>query len=71
MKVSIDREECIQCGACEAACPAVFELDEESIASIVEKYRTSDLGNGEIDDDLRSCIDNAVESCPVDVIHIK
>lgn len=71
MKVSINRDKCIQCGACEAACHTVFELDEESIASIVEKYRTDDAGKGEIDEDLRSCVRKAVESCPVPIIHME
>jgi len=39
MKVTIDRENCIGCGACEAVCPEVFKLADEGKSSIVEKYQ--------------------------------
>lgn len=68
VKIHIDRANCINCGACESACSEVFMLDEESIASINQKYRTTDAGTGFVDDNLEQCVDKAVESCPVSVI---
>ena len=71
MKVAIDREGCIGCGACEALCPEVFKLLEDGKSSIVEKYRSGELGKGEVEEDLITCVENAKTSCPVEVISIE
>jgi len=68
MKVTIDREGCIGCGVCEALCPEVFILIEDGKSSIVEKYRAGGLGEGEVEDSLRECVQTAEKSCPVQVI---
>jgi ferredoxin len=68
MKVSIDREGCIGCGVCEVLCPEVFKLSDDGKSSIVERYRKISLGEGEVGDDLTSCVENARDSCPVEVI---
>jgi ferredoxin len=68
MKISIDREGCIGCGVCEALCPDVFKLLEDGKSGIVERYRRGNLGEGEVGDDLASCVENARDSCPVEVI---
>jgi ferredoxin len=70
MKITIDREGCISCGNCEAICPEVFKLlvESDGKSSIVEKYRKEELGKGEAGDDLKTCVENARDSCPVLVI---
>jgi ferredoxin len=68
MKVHIDREGCIGCGVCEALCPAVFKLDENVKSSIVQQYRKSEFGDGEVGEDMVSCVETARDSCPVSVI---
>jgi ferredoxin len=68
MKVSIDRANCISCGTCEETCPEVFKLDEDTLSSIVPKYRKGDPGKGEVGDDLISCVESARDACPVSVI---
>ncbi len=57
--VLIDEDECIGCGACEAICPEVFQLDSESGKAKVIKPE----GGPE---DL---IEEAIEGCPVSCIH--
>ena len=69
MKVTIDREGCIECGACEAACPRVFVLKLGETASIVDKFQTKGPAEGEVGADLESCAKEAETSCPVSVIH--
>jgi ferredoxin len=71
MKVTIDREECIECGACSADCPEVFEENPEDFFSqVVEEYRVEDdLGVGEVPDDLADCVEDAIYGCPVEIIH--
>jgi len=39
LRVRIEREECIECGVCEALCGEVFHLIEDGKSSITEKYR--------------------------------
>ncbi len=69
MKVSIDRDGCIECGVCEATCPDVFELKDNEKARIVPKFRQN--GNpaaGEVGSDQESCAKDAADGCPVSVI---
>ncbi|HVP41359.1 MAG TPA: ferredoxin [Candidatus Krumholzibacteriaceae bacterium] len=70
MKVTIDRDGCISCGNCEATCPQVFKLQVEGDgkAAIVEAYRKEDLSKGEVGEDLRTYVETARDSCPVQVI---
>ena len=59
MKLVVDKDICIGCGACAAICPDVFEIDEDGLAvSIVESI------NEEVQEDA---ID-AKEGCPVNAI---
>jgi ferredoxin len=68
MEVRIDREGCIGCGVCEALCSEVFNLIEDGKASITEKYRKRDVGEGKVGNELVACVENARGSCPVSVI---
>lgn len=58
MKVKVDKETCIGCGACAASCPDVFEM-KEGKAKVKEK---------ETD---KKCAKKAVQACPVDAITVK
>lgn len=73
MKVQIDREECIACGACCDDCPEVFEEDEaDGSSQIVEQYRVNgDPALGEVPDELESCVRAAADGCPVEIIHVE
>ncbi len=73
MKVMIEREECISCGACYADCPEVFEENEDDFFSeIAEEYRVDgQLGVGEVPGDLEDCVQTAIEGCPVEIISME
>lgn len=72
MKVTIDRDECSSCGTCWVICEEVFEEDDEGLSSIVEKYRVGgDPGKGEVPEDLRECVEEAADSCPMEGIHVE
>ena len=59
MKLVVDKDICIGCGACAAICPDVFEIDEDGLAvSVVDEI------NEEVEEDA---ID-AKEGCPVNAI---
>jgi len=71
MKVTIDQEGCIECGACQATCPDVFEVPDDERARIVAKFRKGSPAEGEVSGDAESCVRDAADSCPVTVIHIE
>lgn len=59
MRVEVDQELCISCGACIDACPDVFEWNEDEKArSAVE----------EVPSDLEEQAHEAVEGCPTSAI---
>ena len=72
MKVTIDRDGCIECGVCEATCPDVFELKDNEQARIVPKLRTAgNPAEGQIGSDLAACAKDAQDACPVSVIKVE
>ena len=70
MIVTIEQEGCIECGACEQSCPQVFVVKSGEKASIASKYKKNSCDVGDVPDDLAACAEDAVASCPVQVIHI-
>ena len=70
MKITIDREGCIECGVCSSTCEDVFELKDGEKASITPQHQTGDPANGEVGDDLSACAREAADSCPVQVITV-
>lgn len=53
MKIKISEESCIACGACQAICDEVFEVDD------VSKIKVNPIPN-----DLQDKVLEAIESCP-------
>ncbi len=72
MKVTVNRDECIACGACWSDCDAVFEENpDDGNCQIVAKYQVGgNPGEGEIPDDLVDCAKAAADGCPVEIIHV-
>jgi len=73
MKVSIDRSNCTSCGTCWEACPAFFEENpDDSFSQVIEKFRLNgDSGKGSAPEDLKACVTDAADSCPVSIITIE
>lgn len=58
MAVTIDKNTCIGCGACAAACPATFQLNQ-------------DEGKAEVvSSDDATCAATAAQNCPVQAISL-
>jgi len=57
MKVKVNKEKCIGCGACEALCPEVFTLKNGKA-----NVKTKETG--------KPCAKEARDSCPVQAIEI-
>ena len=61
MKAFVDKDICIGCGACEAVCSDVFEIDTDGLAVAIES---------EISADLVESAQDACDGCPVDAISL-
>ena len=68
MRIHIDQEECIECGLCASMCSDVFEQNTGQKANIVECYQLGSAADGEVGEPLRKCVQEAADSCPVNVI---
>lgn len=59
MKVEVNKELCIGCGACQAICDEVFEIGDDGQATVKPV---------EITEELEPSVLDAVEGCPVSAI---
>ena len=59
MKLKVDKDICIGCGACGAIAPDVFEMDDEGLATLV----VEEIPEESIEDAI-----DAKEGCPVNAI---
>lgn len=59
MKVKVNKDVCMGCGACTATCPEVFEYNDEgyAVATVTE-----------VKEELKAQVIDAKESCPVEAI---
>lgn len=62
MKVIVDQDVCIGCGACQDICPAVFHLND-----IIGKSEVIDEEACE----YAGCCEAAEENCPVEAISLE
>lgn len=62
MKVNVNKDACIGCGACVSICDQVFEFDDEGMSKVIKEEVPSDLEND---------VKEAVESCPTAAIEEK
>lgn len=73
-RVWIDRDQCISDMVCVSLCPDVFEMsDEDGKSQIAANFRAdpNNLSEGVVPEDLKDCVQNAVDSCPVAIIHME
>lgn len=59
MKVKVNKEACIGCGACAAICDKVFVIDDEGLSKVV---------NPEVKKEDEQAVKDAIESCPTGAI---
>lgn len=59
MKVKVDPELCIACGACVSLVPEVYDWDDDGKAQAIDEEVSA-----EIEDEVRE----ALESCPTEAI---
>lgn len=59
MKVKVNQEACIGCGACQAIASDVFEINDEGLSEVKVE---------EVSDELRDATIEAINSCPTEAI---
>ncbi len=75
VKVKIEpRDSCISDMVCVSICGEVFQInDDDGKSEIVPEFRVSPDNNAEgvVPDDLKDCVQEAAESCPVNIIIVE
>lgn len=59
MKVKVNKELCIGCGACQSIVPEVFEIEDDGLATAKEEV---------INDNIKEDVIDALEGCPTSAI---
>ena len=62
MKVKVNKDACIGCGACAAICDEVFEINDEGL---------SEAKVEEVKEELQNEVRDAADSCPTGAIEVK
>lgn len=62
MKVIVNKDACIGCGACAAICDSVFEIDDEGLST---------LKDDEVEKDEEELVRDAQDSCPTGAIEVE
>ncbi len=60
MKVVVNRDNCIGCGACAGICPEVFEIDDEGLSKVICND-FSKVNETELSDAVEGCPTGAIE----------
>lgn len=59
MKVQVDKDICIGCGACHAICSDVFNINEDGLSEVVVET---------VPEEQKPFVIDAIESCPTEAI---
>lgn len=62
MKVKVNKEACIGCGACAAICEALFKLNDEGLSEVVRE---------DVKEEEKQDVLDASESCPTAAIIVE
>ncbi|HWJ76672.1 MULTISPECIES: ferredoxin [Bacillaceae] len=63
----VNQETCIACGACGAAAPDIYDFEDNGIAYVI---LDKNQGTSEIPKELWDQMEEALEDCPTESIHI-
>lgn len=59
MKVKVNKDACIGCGACVAICDNVFELDDDGLSNVKDEN---------VKEEDQEAVKDAADSCPTAAI---
>ena len=61
MKLRVNQNNCIGCGACESICPEMFQINDEGLSTVVGMEEDYKNHEDEIRDAIDSCPTGAIE----------
>lgn len=70
MKIIHERKKCIGCGSCVVLCPKFWEMEEDGTSHLKGSKKDQKTGNEELEVKEIECNQEAVDSCPVQIINI-
>ena len=71
MKVKVNKDACIGCGACASICPDVFELNDEGLSEVkVEEENKEKEEFVSVKEELQDEVRDAADSCPTGAIEV-
>lgn len=62
MKVKVNQEACIGCGACAAICDKVFEINDEGLSQVISE---------EVEEKDSQEVRDAADACPTGAIEVE
>lgn len=68
-KIILEREKCIGCGSCAVSCPKFFEMADDGKSTLIGSEKNTE-DNDELEVNDIECAQEAVDACPVQIIHI-
>ena len=72
MKVKVNKDACIGCGACAAICDEVFEIDDEGLSEVkVEENSENKEEFVSVKEELQDEVRDAADSCPTGAIEVE
>ena len=72
MKVKVNKDACIGCGACAAICDEVFEINDEGLSEVkVEENSENKEEFVSVKEELQDEVRDAADSCPTGAIEVE
>jgi ferredoxin len=72
VKIVLDRNGCIGCGACTGVCPKYYEMANDGKSVLKgSQEKAKGIYELEVKEEDIDCNKDAEEACPVSVIHVK
>lgn len=63
MKVVVNKDACIGCGACQQITEGIFEFGDDGLAQVKEDYKDK-----EIPQEMEENVQDAIDACPTSAI---
>ena len=71
MKVKVNKDACIGCGACVAICDEVFEINDEGLSEVKVEENKEKEEFVSVKEELQDEVRDAADSCPTGAIVIE
>ena len=70
MKVRVNKDICIGCGACTSIADTTFEIGDDGLAEAMAPYIDEDTKTKEVSEDVKTDVLDAADGCPVGAIEV-